>query len=70
MPKKKLDVSISGRVSEDTCRELDSWLDRIWRKRSEAVGLIVERVLNLVRESGRPDLALECVVRSLRLEIC
>jgi len=66
--KHKLDVSISTRLPLGHFKTLENWCSRSFRKRSELVGIVLERVLEIYEQEAGTDQPLEHFVRRLRLD--
>lgn len=64
--KEKLEVPVCARVSASKYRTLEAWCDNSFRKRSEVVGLVLERVLDLLEQQAWVDKPVEEFVRRLR----
>jgi hypothetical protein len=50
--KEKLEVSVSARLTAAKYRTLQEWCTGTYRKRSEVVGLVLERVLEILEQGG------------------
>ncbi|HEY6290048.1 MAG TPA: hypothetical protein VI455_00585 [Terriglobia bacterium] len=66
--KQKLDVSISTRLPLTRYRTLEAWCSRSLRKRSELVGIVLDRVLEIYEEEAGTDQPLEFFIRRLHLD--
>ena len=64
----KRDVTVSGRIPGELADLLDAWCARRYRKRSEAIGLLLSRVLGIVKEERGVEQAVEDFARCLRFE--
>jgi hypothetical protein len=64
--KEKMLVPICARVSASKFRTLEVWCDNSFRKRSEVLAMVVERVLDLVEEQASSEQPVEEFVRNLR----
>ncbi|MGH9356198.1 MAG: hypothetical protein ACRD10_08725, partial [Terriglobia bacterium] len=66
--KDKMEVPICGRLSADRFRVLETWCDFSFRKRSEVVGMVLERVLEILEQQSTTDIPVEQFVRRLRVD--
>ena len=66
--KQKLDVSISTRLPLERYRTLEGWCNRSLRKRSELVGIVLERVLEIYEEEAGAEQPLELFIRRLHFD--
>jgi len=64
----KLEVPVTGRLQADKFRSLQKWCSSSLRKRSEVVGLVLERVLEIYEHQEGTDQPLETFIRRLRLD--
>jgi hypothetical protein len=64
----KMEVPVTGRLPADKFRSLQTWCNRSLRKRSEVVGLVLERVLEIYEHQEGVDQPLEQFIRRLRLD--
>lgn len=64
----KRDATIHGRVPGDDADLIQLWGARRFRPESQIVGMIVSRVMAMVREHRGIDQAVEDFVQKLRLE--
>lgn len=65
--KEKMEMPVCTRVSVSTFRTLDIWCDNSFRKRSEVIGLLLERVVEIIGQQHCIDLPVEEFARSLCL---
>ena len=66
--REKLEIPISTRLSPTRFRTLESWCDFSFRKRSELVAIVLERVLEILEEQPTTDQPVEHFVRRLHLD--
>jgi len=66
--KDKMEVPICGRLSADRFRVLETWCDFSFRKRSEVVGMVLERVLEILEQQSTTEMPVEQFVRRLRVD--
>ncbi|MGH9357547.1 MAG: hypothetical protein ACRD22_07900 [Terriglobia bacterium] len=66
--KDKMEVPICGRLSADRFRVLENWCDFSFRKRSEVVGMVLERVLEILEHQPSSEMPVEQFVRRLRVD--
>lgn len=66
--KEKLEMPVCARVSVSKFRTLEIWCDNSFRKRSEAVGIVLERVLEILEQQGSLEQPVEEFVRRLRVD--
>ena len=64
----KLDMSVSTRLPLARFRTLETWCNRSLRKRSELVGIILNRVLEIYELEAGADEPLEFFVHRLHLD--
>ncbi|MGH9326374.1 MAG: hypothetical protein ACRD2B_06780 [Terriglobia bacterium] len=64
--KEKMEMPVCTRVSVSKFRTLEAWCDNSFRKRSEVVGIVLERVLELLEQHSCVDQPVEEFVRGLR----
>ena len=65
--REKLDIAVSGRLPISRFRTLESWCGQSLRKRSELVGIVLDRVLEIYEQEASADEPLEFFVRKLHL---
>jgi len=65
--RERVDITVATRLSLGRFRTLESWCQRSLRRRSEVVGIILNRVLELYEEEGAAE-PLEFFVRRLHLK--
>lgn len=63
--KEKMEMPVCTRVSVSKFRTLEAWCDNTFRKRSEVVGIVLERVLDLLEQHSSVDQPVEEFVRRL-----
>jgi hypothetical protein len=63
--KAKRDATVSGRIPGELADVLDLWCAKRYRKRSEVIGMVLSRVLEIVKREGGLDQAVEDFVRKL-----
>ncbi len=66
--KEKFDVPVSGRLPVSKFRTLENWCGKSFRKRSEIIGILLERVLEILEQQADTDQSVENFVRRLRLD--
>ncbi len=66
--KDKMEVPICGRLSADRFRVLENWCDFSFRKRSEVVGMVLERVLEILELQPSSEMPVEQFVRRLHVD--
>lgn len=66
--KEKMEMPVCARVSLSKFRTLEIWCDNSFRKRSEVVGLLLERVLEMVEQHASIEQPVEEFVRRLRAD--
>ncbi|HXJ95010.1 MAG TPA: hypothetical protein VMT20_19390 [Terriglobia bacterium] len=64
----KLDVTVAARLSLGRYRVLESWCRHSMRRRSEVIGIVLERVIDLYEDEGKADEPLEFFIRRLHLD--
>ena len=64
----KLDVTVAARLPLARYRVLESWCRRSMRRRSEVVGIVLERVIELYEDEAKSDEPLEFFIRRLHLD--
>lgn len=65
--KEKMEMPICTRVSVSTFRALEVWCDNSFRKRSEVVGLVLERIVEILSQQSCIEQPVEEFVRRLRI---
>jgi hypothetical protein len=65
--RERVDVTVATRLTLSRFRTLESWCQRSLRRRSELVGIVLNRVLELYEEQGGAPEPLEFFVRRLHL---
>jgi len=66
--REKLDISVSGRLPMARFRTLEAWCGHSLRKRSELVGIVLDRVLEIYEQEAEAGEPLEFFVRKLHLD--
>jgi hypothetical protein len=66
--KQRLEVTVAGRLPLARYRILEDWCSRSLRKRSELVGIVLDRLLEIYEEEADADQPLEHFVRRLHLD--
>lgn len=64
--REKVEITVATRLSLSRFRALESWCQRSLRRRSELVGIVLNRVLELYEQEGSAE-PLEFFVRRLSL---
>lgn len=67
-PKSKMDIPVAGRITADRYRTLEAWRLGSYRKRSEVVSLVLDRVLEILEQGGGRPQPVENFVRRLHLD--
>lgn len=65
--RERVDITVATRLSLSRFRTLESWCQRSLRRRSELVGIVLNRVLELYEQEGAAE-PLEFFVRRLTLK--
>ena len=65
--REKLEVPVVARLGVSKYRTLEVWCQRSLRKRSEMVGIVLERVLEIYEQEAVGDEPVEHFVRRLHL---
>jgi hypothetical protein len=66
--KEKMEMPVCARVSASKFRTLEVWCDNSFRKRSEVVGMVLERVLDMVEQQANVEQPVEDFIRRLRAD--
>jgi hypothetical protein len=66
--KEKMEMPVCARVSASKFHTLEVWCDNSFRKRSEVVGIILERVLEILEQQASVRQPVEEFVRRLRID--
>jgi hypothetical protein len=66
--KEKMEMPVCARLSLSKFRTLEVWCDNSFRKRSEVVGLLLERVLDMVEQHASVEQPVEEFIRRLRAD--
>ncbi len=66
--KEKVQVPVGARLSASKFKTLETWCDTSFRKRSEVIGIVLERVLDILEQQAGSDQPVEQFVRRLRLD--
>jgi len=64
----KLDVTVATRLPLARYRALEAWCHRSMRRRSELVGIVLDRVIEIYEEEAGGDEPLEFFIRRLHLD--
>ena len=65
----KLEVPVAGRISANKFRTLETWCNGTYRKRSEVVSLVLDRVLEILEQQHAVKQAsVEQFVQRLRVD--
>jgi hypothetical protein len=64
----KLDVTVAARLPLARYRALENWCRHSMRRRSELIGIVLERVIDLYEEEAKADEPLEFFIRRLHLD--
>jgi hypothetical protein len=64
----RLEVTVAGRLPLARYRILEDWCSRSLRKRSELVGIVLDRLLEIYEGEADADEPLEHFVRRLHLD--
>lgn len=65
--KEKMEMPVCTRVSVSTFRTLDIWCDNSFRKRSEVIGLLLERIVEIISQQHCIEQPVEEFARNLCL---
>jgi len=65
--KEKLEVPVGARLSAAKFRALETWCDASFRKRSEVISIVLNRVLEILEQEPAIDQPVEHFVRRLQL---
>ncbi|MGH9398525.1 MAG: hypothetical protein ACRD18_16955 [Terriglobia bacterium] len=65
--KEKMEMPVCTRVSLTTFRALEVWCDNSFRKRSEVVGIVLERIVEMLSQQQCIEQPVEEFVRRLRV---
>lgn len=65
--RERVDITVATRLSLSRFRTLESWCQRSLRRRSELVGIVLNRVLDLYEQEGGAE-PLEFFVKRLYLK--
>ena len=63
----KLQMPVVTRLSASKFKTLETWCDASFRKRSEIIGMVLDRVLEIVEQQAGSEQPVEQFVRRLRL---
>jgi hypothetical protein len=66
--REKMLMTVCARVSPSKFRTLETWCDNSFRRRSEVVGMVLERILDMVEECASIEQPVEEFVRRLRAD--
>ncbi len=64
--RERVDITVATRLSLSSFRTLETWCQRSLRRRSELIGIVLNRVLELYEQEGGSE-PLEFFVRRLHL---
>jgi hypothetical protein len=64
----KLDVTVATRLPLARYRALENWCRNSMRRRSELVGIVLDRVIEIYELEARADEPLEFFIRRLHLD--
>jgi hypothetical protein len=64
----KLDVTVATRLPLARYRALENWCRRSMRRRSELVGIVLDRVIAIYEDEAKADEPLEFFIRRLHLD--
>ncbi|MDE3181566.1 MAG: hypothetical protein KGM47_18125 [Acidobacteriota bacterium] len=65
--KEKMEMPVCTRVSVSTFRALEVWCDNSFRKRSEVVGIVLERIVDILSQQQCIEQPVEEFVRRLKV---
>jgi hypothetical protein len=65
--KEKLEIAVAGRLSLAKFRTLQGWCNGTYRKRSEVVSIVLDRVLEILEQGGNAQ-PVESFVERLRVD--
>lgn len=65
--REKMEMPVCTRVSVSTFRALEVWCDNSFRKRSEVVGMVLERIVDILSQQQCIEQPVEEFVRRLRV---
>lgn len=65
--REKMEMPVCTRVSLTTFRALEVWCDNSFRKRSEVVGMVLERIVDMLSQQQCIEQPVEEFVRRLRV---
>lgn len=65
--KEKMEMPVCTRVSLTTFRALEVWCDNSFRKRSEVVGMVLERIVDMLSQQQCIEQPVEEFVRRLKI---
>lgn len=63
----KMAIPVSGRLSPARYRTLQGWCTGTYRKRSEVISMVLDRVLEILEQNGKPQ-PVESFVQRLRAD--
>ena len=66
--RERLDMTVATRLPLSRYRTLEVWCGRSLRKRSELIGIVLDRVLEIYEKEAGDDEPLEFFVRRLHLD--
>jgi hypothetical protein len=66
--REKMEMPVCARVSASKFRTLEIWCDNSFRKRSEVLAMVLERVLDILEQQNSIEQPVEEFVRRLRAD--
>jgi hypothetical protein len=66
--RERLDMTVATRLPLSRYRTLEVWCTRSLRKRSELIGIVLDRVLEIYEKEAGDDEPLEFFIRRLHLD--
>lgn len=66
--RERLEITVAARLPLARFRLLENWCSRSLRKRSELVGIVLDRLLEIYEQEADADEPLEHFVRRLHLD--
>jgi len=66
--REKLDITVATRLPLARYRALEGWCRRSMRRRSELVGIVLDRVIAIYENEAKADEPLEFFIRRLHLD--
>jgi len=68
LAREKVEIPVTGRLPSGKFRTLQVWCHKSMRKRSELVGIVLERVLEIYEREEGLEQPVEQFIRRLRLD--